>query len=460
MKLKKPRNILRKKPPPSVNDVEVDKRSNRQFSMDSQATLRNNSEASQAIDKQTGERKDHTLMLHSLVHSESFDEADEVHRESLDTRPPGDDMIASVPQDIWMLIADYLTPAETANLAFSGKAFADYLADRAWNALDQPENYQYRTKFLLPMDQYLPNHLFCFPCAKYHLRTQKGREVLKTTSTPNPVFNCPNANSNLLPQPRTRLTPGRMIPFPFIQLAMRRHRYGRDYGIDPDLMGRLWKQGDWTHASRFQIINNHMYLRCVSTTFAMPNMTPAGLRMLLYSREDYTPYFSICAHWQDGELMKVCKCAISHIPERRFDGGVEGLGNRVKDRWHGNKYNPLEMVTLCSRCQPMRRCPECPTEYLVEIRLAEDTTDNTFKRAISVTRWSDLGDGISPLSPEWAACNGLSPPGSYDSFAMTGKRAISGTFEAKSTEEHIPTARMLNLNPKMRKEGEEGDGWY
>ena len=118
------------------------------------------------------------------------------------------------------------------------------------------------------------------------------------------------------------------------------------------------------------------------------------------------------------------------------------------------------MARLCDYCRPARRCPECPTEYLVEINLAEDKSDpvNRFKHLLVVTRWSDLGDGSSPTaSPEYCAVNGISSD--YDSFSSVGRRAVAGIFESK-TSGTIPGQRMISLNPKNEKKGESGHGWY
>ena len=106
----------------------------------------------------------------------------------------------------------------------------------------------------------------------------------------------------------------------------------------------------------------------------------------------------------------------------------------------------------------MRRCPECPTEYLVELKFAEDKNDplNRFKQAIAVTRWSDLGDGLSPYSDEWAAINGNVE---FDSFKAIKKRTISGIFESQSGVA-IPGQRLMSLNPKNEKFGEDGHNWY
>lgn len=107
----------------------------------------------------------------------------------------------------------------------------------------------------------------------------------------------------------------------------------------------------------------------------------------------------------------------------------------------------------------MRRCPECPTEYLIEMKMTEDRTDavNMFKQALVVTRWSDLGDGSSPWSPEWAAINGEAE---FDSFTAIGRRAISGIFESHFNRDLIPGHRIISMNPNKEKLGEAGHNWY
>jgi hypothetical protein len=120
----------------------------------------------------------------------------------------------------------------------------------------------------------------------------------------------------------------------------------------------------------------------------------------------------------------------------------------------------------------MHRCPECPTEYLVELKLGEDKNEvdpgRRFKQIIVVTRWSDLGDGTSPRASgmrrggewggEWGSITGEEGI-KYRSFERMGKRAISGIFEAQSGVT-LPGQRLISLNPKMQKLGEEGDNWY
>lgn len=97
--------------------------------------------------------------------------------------------------------------------------------------------------------------------------------------------------------------------------------------------------------------------------------------------------------------------------------------------------------------------------------MVEDTLDTVrpFKHALVVTRWSDLGDGSNPYTcPQWTAIKGLNPAGEgegYQSFSHVGRRAVSGIFESHISGS-IPGQRMLSLNPKNTKLGEQGSGWY
>jgi hypothetical protein len=86
--------------------------------------------------------------------------------------------------------------------------------------------------------------------------------------------------------------------------------------------------------------------------------------------------------------------------------------------------------------------------------MVESTTSTgrpTFKHAIQVTRWSDLGNGSAPaLSREWAACCGYDAENGlpkFDSFAEAGKRSINGVFEAE-TNNHLFLRRVVSLDPR------------
>lgn len=425
--------------------------------------------ATAQVDTQLGERRDYTTIIHSLgIHDLRDKDAVEQDAENA-RRPPGEPMIASLSWDLWALVADNLNPAERASLAFASKTLWFRLGPGPWMDLCYPENREYRGDFLVPQDRFLPRHLLCFQCGKYHRRTQEGQEKLQPAHVLNPLFNCPNARNAAIPAPRHRITHGRVIHFTFVQLVMRAYRFSPRYGIPVESLARRWQRDGWSHHSRFHIDKGRLLMRVVSSTFAPPNLPASSKRMLLYSRDDYWPYFSACAHWRDGELMNVCKCALEHIPKPRETAGLQGLEHKAKDTYHGRIYNPNAIATLCGKCRPMRRCPDCPSEYLVEIKLTEDRSNPKsihFRHAIVVTRWCDLGDGSSPrLSPEWAACNGLQCQARgweerYDSFKLLGKRTISGIFESAITDDTIPGQRVISMNPRGKRLGEAGNNWY
>ncbi|KAF2636019.1 hypothetical protein P280DRAFT_473424 [Massarina eburnea CBS 473.64] len=419
------------------------------------------------IDKDTGERKDLTEMMHAFSYQDDVDEVDEI--ETIVTTdydpflPDGATLLARASPELWLLISDYLSPLDVANLASTCRMMTYRLGNLSYKLLRNPANRTHRLDFLLSMDRKLPDYLFCFPCAQWHLRTHPGEETLKPPQVLNPLFRCPNSTNVLLPPPRIRISEGRLLPFIFLQLAKRHWAYGPTYGIPAQSLSRRWKDAysPWSHESTYYIQGNgHVLMRIKSQVFVEGGMTPAGKRMLLYSRGDYTPYFSVCAHWQKGILTTIPKCALDHIRVPKVN-----VMNTVKNKAYANKA--VGPVSLCSVCQPMRRCTECPSEYLFELKLVEDKSIKShgperFRQALLVTRWSDLGPARSTEDVEWAAVAG--DMAGYDSIAEIGKRGVSGIFEAAFTDA-TPGQRILSMDPKKgrrrKANPEEDDGeWY
>lgn len=437
------------------------------------------SEASTLVDY-----RDHGAMMHQLAHHDSFDslvdQLVEKHAlKGLEADPDAhadvlmristlhERRIRDVPQKLWKHVASYLNPADTVSLALSSKTLSEKLGRTPFEVLNQPQNKHHKISFLQTMDHQLPRHLFCFPCATYHLRVNPGKETLKADYVNNPLVVCPAAKDSVLP--RMRLTQGRELPYSFVQLSLR-SAYSPAYGIDHESLSRRWKDAEsgWSHRTRFMTFDGRLLMRVVSQRFVPPaaTLTKTAERHILYDMQEYNPHFSVCAHWQDGELMNICKCALSHVP-----APPESYLQQLKKAPKISRAaaHPCFIVRGCDTCQPARRCPECPTEYLVEIQMMEDTKDSIqpFKHAIVVTRWSDLGDGSSPYtSSEWAAVKGAAVPSAEDGghvygsgFSHVGRRAVSGIFESKISGS-IPGQRMISLNPKNKKMGEEGHGWY
>ncbi|KAK8041459.1 hypothetical protein PG994_014466 [Apiospora phragmitis] len=359
------------------------------------------------LDKDTGERKDVTEMLHALTYNEDLDAIAEAHhhRDSLEydlSKPDGTAMLASLSPELWLHVAEYLSALDVARLSSTCRTMAARLGSLPYRLLRDPSNHSDRLDFLLAMDRRLPRHLFCFPCAQWHLRIQPGFESLKPQNVLNPLFECLNRKNAMLPPPRIRITEGRTLPFTFVQLAKRHWALGPAYGIPHQSLGRRWKESgsNWTHSSAYHITNKgHVLMRVTSQVFVAGGLPDAAKRMLLFSRADYTPYFSVCSHWKAGELTSVPKCALDHLPVEAASAKL-GLQTRlgVPPRRAAGLVPPL----TCGRCRPIRRCSRCPTEYLFELKTAEDRSvaaangPGRFKPALAVSRWSDLGARAAP----------------------------------------------------------------
>ncbi|KAK8109305.1 hypothetical protein PG984_015106 [Apiospora sp. TS-2023a] len=429
------------------------------------------------LDKDTGERKDLTEMMHALTYSEDLDAIEEGHhhRDSLEydpSKPDGTAMLASLSPELWLHVAEYLSALDLARLSSTCRTLTARLGRLPYRLLRDPANHSDRLDFLLAMDRKMPRHLFCFPCAQWHLRIQPGLESLKPQNVLNPLFECPNQKNFMLPPPRIRVTEGRILPFTFVQLAKRHWALGPEYGIPHQSLGRRWKESssssssshaNWAHSSQYHITakTGHVLMRVTSQVFVEGGLADAAKRNLLFSRDDYTPYFSVCSHWKAGELTAVPKCALDHIPVEDASAKRD-LQNRLG---HGMPRRAAGLIPTCGFCKPIRRCPRCPTEYLFELKTAEDRSvaaangPGRFKLALMVSRWSDLGPACRPNDKEWAAVAGTNQDDDYDSFAEMGKRSLNGTFEAAFSDT-VPGRRVVSTNPKNLKEEEVGGKWF
>ena len=344
---------------------------------------------------------------------------------------PGLHPLARLPPQIWTRILKYLCCLDAANLIF-----ATTKARRA------------------PLDVQLPDQLFCFICGTYHHRLNPGQECLRPSMYSYPMFECPNARHR--PLPRMRLVHGRQLPYSLIQLAMRAQRYGSQHGIPLTALCKRWdcRDSEWKHRSKVTAWKGHLILRMTSSSFVKAEMTPSEQRLLLFSRMDYAPYFSCCAHWAEGDLIRLVKCTLSHTPIPR-----QGIRSQMREG-PTIKYERLRtpdyMPRMCDDCKPMRRCPQCPTEYLCELKLEEDKTKrgiDRFRHALVVTRWSDLGDGTSPSTLEWASCLGERE---FDSFDAIKGLSLCSAFEA-ATSNFTPTQRLMSLGAISERKGSRGD---
>lgn len=315
------------------------------------------------------------------------------------------DMSLQLPSEVWHMIASYLPSESAASLALTSRTMRLYLGTTYWQRLSSEDNRAKRATFLEHMDDQLPDHVLCYRCAKYHYRRNREREHW----TQEYHHACPISEIGTGPQ----MTKYRVFPTELYQLTMRAHFYGVNFGIPLSALNRRWtsesSESGWRHHSRCAILDNHLFVKVQSIHWVEAKMSPSELRIVIAER--YGERFAHCKHI--GQTFdRFCRCAVRHVR-------VSGI--RASD---------------CADCRPLRRCAQCPTEYLVEIKLLEDRNAldplTRFRHALVVSRWSDLGNG-SVASPEWLACNSAGddqPRWTTSGWNSARQRTIRSKFEA------------------------------
>lgn len=321
-------------------------------------------------------------------------------------------------------------------------------------------------------DRTLPYHLFCFNCCTYHARLRPGLETLSPSWITTPVFACPTLKT--LPTPRLAVTPSRKLPFTLPQLLARATRLDSlAHGIHMSALSKTWvdiaegfeaspdieNEGGsfisydgadggpigWRHRTQLRTHHGHVLLR-VSSTHVLPQrlLSTSEINRLLITRSNYEPYFSTCQHWHTagpvGPLLSLAKCAIGHaqaphIKDSKNDGNnvdKRGKARKTVIPTADSKGVPLtgvgsKVTSQCAECRPLRRCEDCGTEYLIQLRVQQDKTRRKssaasagsngaaaspaaalpkFRPYLSVTRYSDLGPCVRPDEAQWRSVAG------------------------------------------------------
>ena len=265
---------------------------------------RNRRATTPAIDAQTGERlyrfdsETSTLvgerpaydvgeLMHSLTRDISVEDLEEIYATRNVYRPPGEPSIASLPADLWELVAQYLSLADRQSMAFSTKTLRERFGGiSVWKQLNAPEEKRSKLDFLYRIDRMMPLHLLCSQCATFHPRIRIGHEILKPDFVNNPLFVCSKVRDSWLP--RSKLTFRRELPFAFVQLATRQRNFGALYGIPSSSLDRRWKcpESQWSHAARYVVVKGHLLMRVISQRIAPPNMMDTERRLLILDRTD------------------------------------------------------------------------------------------------------------------------------------------------------------------------------
>lgn len=332
------------------------------------------------------------------------------------------DLTTWLPSEIWEMVANHLAPSTAAALTMTGRRMYRYLGNQYLDALNAEENREEKASFLHHFEDKLPQHILCWQCGVYHHRQDASSERLGQYESA-----CPRYRADA----QSMLSRDRLIPWDLVHLATRAARHTPAHGIPTSALTKKWtSESGWKHTTRALLVDTHLVLRASSLSWVEAYMSASELRVVVDER--YHERFSHCKHISNS-LDKYAKCAVSHI-------------------------RPGYQVTAqCAACRPLRRCNQCPSEYLIEIKLVEDRQGPrspllpAFRHALSVTRWSDLGAGTSPhASLEWrAARSPLFETWAAQKVDFWSLRTVRSRFEAKDGN-RVPEVPAQDLKNSMR----------
>lgn len=279
-----------------------------------------------------------------------------------------------LPSEIWQHVASFLPLSSQASLALSCRGIAFVLGSIAWQSLR--ENPEELLNLLKLLDYQLPRHLLCFRCQVYHTRSSRKFCNFKHNGRDTPL--CYDLA---------------FLRFSELQLAMRAVRLGPSYGQPISIKKLLKRERRTNPAYAYSlctaIVNGNFLFRLDSSRLFQDKQDLDDNSRLKWD-------LGICGHYR---LMvaKLCRQA--------FDNAFNGVDRAVVD------------------C-----CSECFTEYEVTVR-AETVRDYS----LAFTRWSDLGDGIDPRSPQWQSSLTIGDRGWEITHDWQGTTSVRKRYELQDS---------------------------
>ena len=211
-----------------------------------------------------------------------------------------------LPRELWVFIGEHISTDDAASLAYCNRDSAKYLGPVFWPSLNLPANKKAKANFLSFMEDKLPDHILCKPCAVYHARypaSQRSKhEVLRSSYESKPLLASSCTSKRILPS--TRLTLDRHLLFPLAKLAMAGEHYEMAESAPSMQLNRSWTPENlawadiaasytvdtaWTHKTRFAIARQpsrqpQLLMKATSTYYPRANLTASEQRLVLSCR--------------------------------------------------------------------------------------------------------------------------------------------------------------------------------
>lgn len=312
----------------------------------------------------------------------------------------------ALPTELWLDIASYLTPREKCSLALTSSQLHSIFSC----SLSQLSSAHRVVKldFLMLFDKQRKNHRLCHWCVKFHPRNSQthgkpSSQDLARESNWHQL--CRKVRATPVGQSDAiRLTGIDMFPWHAVQLAMRAHRHGLGFGLPlSDFKFRTTPFREWQN--RFEAVVHQGQL-----------------------------LLEIDGIWTSADRHQPVSCA-------------RGRPQCVHINFDPVKITRqfLEMVAPGYDGPFGLRCKSCPSEYVINMVELESG-----ERAAGITRYLDLGDGMSPFEGQWQQ---LANPEPLDSDVVEytfhwrdnlpiRKRFLDAIAERASTKDAEPSQHL------------------
>ena len=291
-------------------------------------------------------------------------------------RPSGEDQdiglrLTALPLEILHLIISHLSPADTACLALCNHFLLVVLGKHKLSVLREGD----RASFLITLTRDLPRHFYHHECSRLHLRDH----ITPPWSDSQPL-KCPRYTREWAEMEfwySFRTQPGYssyLLHFSHVQLAMKRHRHGSEHGISTDLLSYVevhiaGKKKDPKRMTTLVSVEARISVKTTSLCLR--------IQQWVFLRTDdpaelftWNNFLGICEHL--------------HTPAAISQLARSELGARCT-----NAQIPISTS--------VKKCRHCNTDFQIEIRrlIGEGL-------ALVITKWLDLGSGLTPMDIKWA----------------------------------------------------------
>jgi len=287
----------------------------------------------------------------------------------------------------------------------------------------------YLATFLDPSTAAL--HILCHYCQQLHLG-DKARHNSQLRMLPHQQPPCTQEDIHQDVQKYIH----KNFNYVTFQTTMKLHRSGIDCsrhlsllaGVETDCRSRHTYQ--WAASPR--IVNDRFLLR-----FQQWFLFPVGQQV----RFPTSMSLLICPHW-------------AHSSHYKFS---TTLGSKMACR--ASHWDNEALVRKCPVCSGLHQCVRCPTEFQIG---SKDFGSSGV--ALVVTRWSDLGEGLTPLDPTWESHLPMTTTYSSNSV-LANDGPIKNAYEGGTPDEVAllepgNKGRLFQFNPLLWKEEDRNESCY